>query len=302
MKCTACGNDNQPGAKFCVHCGVVLSASVPAYTPAPAQAPAAAVQTGTRPAMPAAPTPAAAVQTGPRPVAPAPPPPAPAAPQAAPLAEAPASSRNMGVLIAALAALIVLAAGGYFGYRMFAGETPKQTTVTTESPKSESPAPTQGAEPPKETAGAPATSPEAASAVVPVGGAQTQAGAPAAPGTAMTNASPLPGEPAVAPDKSKAPAKTQAKAAAEQPSPTTPAAQAPAAAPSPAAAKAPPKTTVAAAQPDRWQMYAEEMANCAKEDFFSRLGCQQKTRVRYCEGYWGKVPQCPQTPPVDRGQ
>src|SRR5947208_12465728 len=24
MNCTACGNDNQAGAKFCVHCGVVL--------------------------------------------------------------------------------------------------------------------------------------------------------------------------------------------------------------------------------------------------------------------------------------
>ena len=37
MKCPACGNENQPGAKFCVHCGIVLgTASAPAWTATPA--------------------------------------------------------------------------------------------------------------------------------------------------------------------------------------------------------------------------------------------------------------------------
>ena len=29
MKCGACGNENQPNAKFCVHCGAVLSQALP---------------------------------------------------------------------------------------------------------------------------------------------------------------------------------------------------------------------------------------------------------------------------------
>jgi hypothetical protein len=208
----------------------------------------------------------------------------------------------MGVVIAATAALIVLGAGGYFGYRMFAGEAPKPTTATMEQPKSEPPSPAPTGEAPKEAVVTPSSGPEATPAAASAGASQTQAAATGAPGADTAAASPLPGEPAIAPDKSKA-AKAQAKgpAPAVQPPPTGPAAAAPAP-PPPAPTKAPAKTTVAAAQPDRWQMYAEEMANCAKEDFFSRIGCQQKTRVRYCEGYWGKVPQCPQTPPVDRGQ
>jgi hypothetical protein len=57
-----------------------------------------------------------------------------------------------------------------------------------------------------------------------------------------------------------------------------------------------------AAQPDRWQMLAEAMARCAREDFFQRFACEQRTRLRYCEGYWGQVPQCPSATPKDHGQ
>jgi zinc-ribbon domain len=321
MKCTACGNENQPGAKFCVHCGVVLSAATPAYVPTPSSA---AVQTGPRPVVPTAPsTPAAAVQTGTRPVTPAAPPAAPApsvsAPPVATSASAPAamvpasagpaaSSRTMGMAVAAIAALVVLVGGGYFGYRMFAGEGSKQATAAVESPKAEAPS----AEVPK---GAAATAP-AAEGQTANAGAAGPAGAPAgvaasstaAPGAASTDTSALPGQPAVAEDKAaqaKA-AKAQAKAttSATSPGAGAPTSTTPTPGPSqPAPAKPPAKTNVAQAAPqDRWQAYADEMTRCAKEDFFSRVVCQQKVRGRYCEGYWGKVPQCPGNSAVDHGQ
>jgi hypothetical protein len=57
------------------------------------------------------------------------------------------------------------------------------------------------------------------------------------------------------------------------------------------------------AQPDRWQLMKEAMARCAGENFFKRVACEQGVGLQYCEGYWGKVPQCPSGPPTkDRGQ
>ena len=58
----------------------------------------------------------------------------------------------------------------------------------------------------------------------------------------------------------------------------------------------------AAQQPDRWQMYAEAMAGCASEKFFARFMCEQKTRARFCDGYWNKVPQCAVDNPTDRNR
>jgi len=209
--------------------------------------------------------------------------------------------------VAAVAALVVLVGGGYFGYRMFAGEGSKQTTAAVESQKAEAPP----AEAPKDAAAAaPAAEGQPANAGTgaPAGGA---ASSTAVPGATPTDTSPLPGQPAVAEDKAAqakaaAAAKAQAKATT---SPTPPGAGAPTTAtPTPApsqpgATKAAPKTNVAQAAPqDRWQAYADEMTRCAKEDFFSRVVCQQKVRGRYCEGYWGKVPQCPGNTAVDHGQ
>ena len=66
MKCIACGNENQPGAKFCVHCGVVLGAA-----PAPpVRCPAGAAPAGSR----AAPAPRPPPRRSPRRAARRPPP------------------------------------------------------------------------------------------------------------------------------------------------------------------------------------------------------------------------------------
>ena len=55
-------------------------------------------------------------------------------------------------------------------------------------------------------------------------------------------------------------------------------------------------------QPDRWQLMKEAMGRCAGETFFKRVTCEQAVGLQYCEGYWGRVPQCPSGPSKDRGQ
>jgi hypothetical protein len=45
--------------------------------------------------------------------------------------------------------------------------------------------------------------------------------------------------------------------------------------------------------PDRWQSMRDAIAQCDREGLFSGIICGQKARIQYCEGYWGKVPQCP---------
>ncbi|HTQ01168.1 MAG TPA: hypothetical protein VMN56_17740 [Casimicrobiaceae bacterium] len=56
-------------------------------------------------------------------------------------------------------------------------------------------------------------------------------------------------------------------------------------APAPAAAPAPP--------PDRWQTMGDALARCASEGGLSGFLCDQKVRLESCDGYWGRVPQCP---------
>jgi len=85
--------------------------------------------------------------------------------------------------------------------------------------------------------------------------------------------------------------------------PTPPAAEASAAAPAPVAqaksvAPAPPARRVS----DRWQRLDDELSRCTREDFISRVVCGQRVRFRYCDGYWGKVAQCPGNPLPDHGQ
>jgi hypothetical protein len=92
-------------------------------------------------------------------------------------------------------------------------------------------------------------------------------------------------------------------AAAGEAAAKAPAQPAGASSPNKMVAKAP--TAASAPAPDRWQMYAEALAECEKLDFFSRFGCEQKQRWHYCDGYWGQVPQCPLSGgglPQDRGK
>jgi hypothetical protein len=103
---------------------------------------------------------------------------------------------------------------------------------------------------------------------------------------------------------SKAPAMAAATDASKAPAKGTTAAATPG---------SPPSTTEAPAMvaqgsapskaPDRWKEMRDAMARCAGDNFFKRVACEQGVGQQYCEGYWGKVPQCPSGPPAkERGQ
>jgi hypothetical protein len=94
--------------------------------------------------------------------------------------------------------------------------------------------------------------------------------------------------------------KTPATVEAPMPLPAEPSA-APKVDPAAAAPRAP-APRVAEAPRDPWQAMNEGLARCAREDFFSRAGCEQKLRLQYCANYWGTVPQCPIGPATDHGQ
>jgi hypothetical protein len=74
-----------------------------------------------------------------------------------------------------------------------------------------------------------------------------------------------------------------------------PAAPPPVPQPAPAPRPAPPPR-------DRWQIMADEIAQCGRDGFFSGVICEQKIRIKYCEGYWGQTAQCPSGIPNDHGQ
>lgn len=83
---------------------------------------------------------------------------------------------------------------------------------------------------------------------------------------------------------------TAPPAPAVEPSPPAPpdtlaqAADAPRVVAAPAAAPAP---------PDRWQAVSDALARCADEGGLSGFLCDRRVRQDACDGYWGRMPQCP---------
>ena len=75
-------------------------------------------------------------------------------------------------------------------------------------------------------------------------------------------------------------------------------------APPPVIATLPPPPLVVrdTPRPDRWQLMAEAIARCPRDDFSSRYSCEQRVRAQHCEGSWGQVPQCASIPYNDHGQ
>jgi hypothetical protein len=47
------------------------------------------------------------------------------------------------------------------------------------------------------------------------------------------------------------------------------------------------------------QSLASALEKCSNEKFLAGVICEQKARLRYCEGKWGQVPQCTAKPRVD---
>src|SRR5262249_5048121 len=50
---------------------------------------------------------------------------------------------------------------------------------------------------------------------------------------------------------------------------------------------------------DDAQTLAAAIEKCNEEKFLAGVICEQKVRLRYCEGKWGQVPQCTKKPHVD---
>ncbi len=63
-----------------------------------------------------------------------------------------------------------------------------------------------------------------------------------------------------------------------------------------------PPASSPAPKPNRWQLMAEALAQCGRDGFLAGVICDQRTRLQYCEGYWGQVAQCPNGIPNDHGQ
>lgn len=59
---------------------------------------------------------------------------------------------------------------------------------------------------------------------------------------------------------------------------------------------------VAEAPRDPWQAMNEGLLRCSREDFLSRIACEQRLRLQYCPNYWGLVPQCAIGRTTDHGQ
>jgi hypothetical protein len=210
------------------------------------------------------------------------------------------SGKTIGIIAGVVGGLVVLGVGGYFGYRMlFSGESSSRIAAS-EAPRSTTPTLTPEPEPPKDTVrvpappaqdtvamkSAPATPPDSEAKAATKGKDATAAGSTTAPGSTMT-----PGAAVPRTDSAKAPAKVT--------SPPGPPGSLLSTA-DVAGVTAPGRTP---AQPDRWQQMREAMARCAGDNFFKRVACEQGVGQQFCEGFWGKVPQCPSGPPVkDRGQ
>ena len=218
--------------------------------------------------------------------APPPPEPAPAVPAYN------AEPKRAGVVVAAICGVGVLALIGYAAMTMFGGASRVNESVTrvdaptkrVESSPTIAPAPSvPTAEP------APKTEAPIAEKTSPPIGADMQ------PLPDIAKTQPPKAETKSAAAKAPTPSAPTKSAAVAPIAPTTPAPAAPAA-PSTTHATAPAATVAspaATATTDRWTQFADDLRRCQGESFLNRVVCDQRVRLRYCEGYWGRVPQCP---------
>jgi len=113
-----------------------------------------------------------------------------------------------------------------------------------------------------------------------------------------------PAEPALPATLRKEPARTERARAAPRVAPPMPASSVPLGPQEEILPRVAPVVVAAAPPappPDRWQLLASGLSRCSG-NVFSRLGCEQAIRSKFCEGYWGDVPQCPAGIPNDHGQ
>jgi hypothetical protein len=106
-------------------------------------------------------------------------------------------------------------------------------------------------------------------------------------------------------DGEAAPARPRERAPRPPPAVAPPPPPAPVVVEAPPPEPAPPPVVerpIPARPVDPWQRMSESLARCAGQELFARLGCEHRVRASYCDGSWGRVPQCPGGLPTDHGQ
>jgi zinc-ribbon domain len=328
MKCTTCGYETQPGAKFCVQCGTTIVAgsapapagmaplAAPSVTPRPAAAspsatasrpaytpPASTSATAARPAY--TPSDATAVATAARPAYT---PPAGASAtgtttSATPGATGPAttapaaSSMRLGLIAGVLVLFAVIGIGSFVAYKMLFPAEPKEAVTTTDSNKAVEPPPA----PPAADANKDGTAGTGTAATGSADNNMSSQQTPPAP-AADTPVTPAQAADAAKAAAAKAAADAKAKAATpgktDTPTPPTAPVAGPTTSP-PRQAAAP--AVAPAPQADRWELMRQAYEVCNKETLFDRLSCNSRVGQQFCKGYWGTVPQCPAGAYGDRG-
>lgn len=133
----------------------------------------------------------------------------------------------------------------------------------------------------------------------------------AEPATPVSNVTVPPSE-ASTPKVPAAPARTGSPAPAKAPSVPVVTAQAPTEALSPFGpvtspapvepAPAPRPVVREAPPPDRGQVISAAFAQCPRDNLIATAVCEQGVRIKYCDGYWGVLAQCPAGRANDYGQ
>jgi hypothetical protein len=269
MNCTICGQESMPGAKLCADCRAARKRAFAATVTQPLLEAAGArrSRSSARLLKPSQ-SMAAAARRASRKLA---------AEKGSQLLATPSPRRGLLPVIL-IAVVLVLVAGAYGAHRM-------NTVDGAEVKAAADSVPTTTAVP---TGRAPPAAPATPTVTTPPGATPTDAVTHASEVTPTLPAAPpkkIPARPRVAP----------VPAVIALPIPEAP----PTIVAAPAPPPPPPKPVV---RVDPWQQFNDGISGCAREDFATRPRCEQRIRVRYCEGQWGVAQQCPIGPNTDHGQ
>ena len=205
-----------------------------------------------------------------------------------------------GATIAIVASCVVVLLAGYGGWKLL-------TRAWSGADESAPPGkvvqvPAGSAPPPTDQSAAPLPPPSALPAVTaPAAEAAAESAGASGEGERGTQPAPERASNAAAGSRTAAIPRSGASTHVQRPRSTAPArpAEAPATPPGPATPKVQrmAATAVPAPQPDEhWTRMNDDLSRCTREDFINRVICDQRVRIHYCGGYWGKVAQCPVSP------
>jgi hypothetical protein len=255
MDCTICGKPALPGAMLCAPCKAALKRARYVTVQEDMRRPSI-IDVRRQP------------RRGRKPV------PAPEAALPAPLPMAQESNANLGrrIFIGIFVLAAALGGASYFGLRELGARSHDDASAAPMPAAEVRQEPAASVAAPQNEEAAAALPPIAASIVAPIATPQVQAVTKLA-GTAAAKRTMLTGSASFAtangdPPDAVAPPPEPEKIAVAPPPPPRPI-------------------------PDRWQNMSDALAQCDREGVIGGLICGQRVRIQYCDGYWGKVAQCP---------